>query len=904
MNKNKNNNGCGCDCHPQPAPVPPVDINMSACDRNINMLPMLQTYTTKVLKPNINGCCKKNILTQQMMNCEHYKYVIKWDFDLNGKTITVPENCILEFDGGSLKNGTIVGQNTVFINVGDVDIWGENLTREGTWREHSGGGGSYNDEDAHLKSLGEITQESLQDFFDAALREKRNVDLDGMTITVGFKIYLNNSIYDDNWWWWTIKNGTIIIDAEHTNNLFTAPPIPPQTTSYPLYGCVCFENVNFINSTVEPNLSRSERWGSLSVYGEWTNNYDFRNPNTETRTVDSGRAVAPVTHRDYQPKTTKVCVFSGNKLCRIKMNNCVFDGVSLVETDAYIQSFYIFGCQIYNLEHNFILATKAYDIHFINNNVDRSMEATVIDITHPWSLQVTDNLIQYVRCAVAYSWGGGITITNNYFEGCRYHVVENYNTNGSLNYGLMFTGNMCFQSEYDIANNGGLGTYYYILFGGVEQGYLIAGNRFYTQQFKADANGYPVSESYPNPTYTFPESVKPLQNTVPGVTNGLFIPSAKHETEGTGYDGGTGVQAVIKKYTGNESPLDGGYCARYLPVERESGDMGYNMGGLNPGGTHRLMVDQMRHFYRAEPGDRYSEYSERLWKATVMDASAPYIPWTYVKRQLASHTRRSELPNTDPEYLNRDVPKDEAIVQSPWVRQALMIDSQFGEDWNSLDLGKPESRVDFTKPIGYYEGLSRFDPSYGIEFWHANKWVDGFGVPVEWKKYGSKSQRPFSSTVITSFTSAGGYVDSSGKWNVEDPTNNYACLIDVSGIHGKHLVFDTTGNVQITFLADDPVGGENVTFATGYSGNVWCNSSSDFAVPSDAKWLSIILKEGSTTYAVNSVTLPNASTPPYGMAAGIMFFDTDINKPTWYTGDPLVGDDGWVDANGENPYET
>ena len=129
MNSN-NNNGCGCH----------TDVNMDVCEKNINMLPMLQTYTTKLLHPNMH-CCK-NVLTQQMMACENHKYVICWDFDLNGKTITVPKNCILEFDGGSLKNGTIIGQDTVFINVGDVDIWGENLTREGTWREHSGGGGS------------------------------------------------------------------------------------------------------------------------------------------------------------------------------------------------------------------------------------------------------------------------------------------------------------------------------------------------------------------------------------------------------------------------------------------------------------------------------------------------------------------------------------------------------------------------------------------------------------------------------------------------------------------------------------------------------------------------------------------------------------------------------------------
>lgn len=98
------------------------------------------TYKTIILKPNC--VCGHNTLTQEMLSEKNTKYVIKYDFTLGGERVIVPEECIFEFDGGSLRNGTIVGQDTVFINVGDVDIWGENLTREGTWREHSGGGGS------------------------------------------------------------------------------------------------------------------------------------------------------------------------------------------------------------------------------------------------------------------------------------------------------------------------------------------------------------------------------------------------------------------------------------------------------------------------------------------------------------------------------------------------------------------------------------------------------------------------------------------------------------------------------------------------------------------------------------------------------------------------------------------
>lgn len=93
------------------------------------------TYKTVVLKGNASF--KDQIETADGPT----KFVIRWDFDLNDEVVTVPENCILEFDGGSLKNGTIIGQDTVFINVGDVTIWGENLDRAGTWIEHSGADG-------------------------------------------------------------------------------------------------------------------------------------------------------------------------------------------------------------------------------------------------------------------------------------------------------------------------------------------------------------------------------------------------------------------------------------------------------------------------------------------------------------------------------------------------------------------------------------------------------------------------------------------------------------------------------------------------------------------------------------------------------------------------------------------
>lgn len=55
----------------------------------------------------------RNILTQTMIQATNTIYIIQYDYDLQGQTITIPEGCILDFQGGSFSNGTIKGNNTV-----------------------------------------------------------------------------------------------------------------------------------------------------------------------------------------------------------------------------------------------------------------------------------------------------------------------------------------------------------------------------------------------------------------------------------------------------------------------------------------------------------------------------------------------------------------------------------------------------------------------------------------------------------------------------------------------------------------------------------------------------------------------------------------------------------------------
>lgn len=73
----------------------------------------------------------RNILMSNMINQPNTIYEIRYDFDLNGKILELPENCTLKFEGGSFNNGDL---NVKYINVTiqgpssfeNVQIWVNN----------------------------------------------------------------------------------------------------------------------------------------------------------------------------------------------------------------------------------------------------------------------------------------------------------------------------------------------------------------------------------------------------------------------------------------------------------------------------------------------------------------------------------------------------------------------------------------------------------------------------------------------------------------------------------------------------------------------------------------------------------------------------------------------------------
>lgn len=76
-----------------------------------------------------------NLLTQSMINKENTIYVIQYEYDLNSEEITIPEGCVLNFQGGSLSNGTIILNNTKIKPNGCVlNDFFQNITIQGNFK--------------------------------------------------------------------------------------------------------------------------------------------------------------------------------------------------------------------------------------------------------------------------------------------------------------------------------------------------------------------------------------------------------------------------------------------------------------------------------------------------------------------------------------------------------------------------------------------------------------------------------------------------------------------------------------------------------------------------------------------------------------------------------------------------
>ena len=151
----------------------------------------------------------RNILTQDMINQPNTIYVIRYDFDL-GEDITVPANCVLDFEGGSISNVfgnnyTLTGDNTIINSpLYDECIYGVKLLGTFDKKRKSG-----------VFRLEDFPGYS-EDFFDVSKRD-----------SLALRTFLQNAID------YTAANGNELIFPK--NKIFVIS-IPLASKSDPWYG--------------------------------------------------------------------------------------------------------------------------------------------------------------------------------------------------------------------------------------------------------------------------------------------------------------------------------------------------------------------------------------------------------------------------------------------------------------------------------------------------------------------------------------------------------------------------------------------------------------------------------------------------------------------------------------------
>lgn len=105
-------------------------------DIDFNADGLLQFANRAYDSDNPNGMgyviLRKNKTFAEQVTEENSIYEIRYDFDLDGETVSMPTGCVLKFEGGILKNGEIVGNKTD-IKVSHVKIFALDLHLTGTW---------------------------------------------------------------------------------------------------------------------------------------------------------------------------------------------------------------------------------------------------------------------------------------------------------------------------------------------------------------------------------------------------------------------------------------------------------------------------------------------------------------------------------------------------------------------------------------------------------------------------------------------------------------------------------------------------------------------------------------------------------------------------------------------------
>ena len=145
-----------------------------------------EMYNTgvRVIVENSTTIDERNIITQEDINKTDTIYEIKYDFDLDGKTITIPKNCVLYFTSGKFYNGSINMDNTIISTLYEDILSEVNIS------------GNYYNIQKYIEDTKSLFQASINKLNDTVYPITLNFNVSPNIITMNTSI--NYSVVSDN----------------------------------------------------------------------------------------------------------------------------------------------------------------------------------------------------------------------------------------------------------------------------------------------------------------------------------------------------------------------------------------------------------------------------------------------------------------------------------------------------------------------------------------------------------------------------------------------------------------------------------------------------------------------------------------------------------------------------------
>lgn len=310
----------------------------------------------RILRKNIQS--NKNILTQSMINMPNNIYKIRYDFDLNGATINLPANSVLQFVGGSIKNGTLNGNNTVIEADSNAIIF-DSVVIESTWNvEHI-----YDSWFAFNTSPSYISNQIITNILALSNDNVYNTIHFDADRTYYFelpykgKANLGDDVRPDYWKLNTEEYAFLRIFTNFTSNTHlivnnTIQMLPTNQGAYFIFHIEGKSNIEIsgtgtINADAKDHLY-TDPFAGTNYYGEWGHIFNFRScDNIVIRDITVGYAFGDalafsnIAYNNNGTKAagpaTKNVLIDGVKVLYARRNGIALGGNNYTITNVYFE---------------------------------------------------------------------------------------------------------------------------------------------------------------------------------------------------------------------------------------------------------------------------------------------------------------------------------------------------------------------------------------------------------------------------------------------------------------------------------------------------------------------------------------------------------------------------------------